>query len=212
MGFLDSIFGKKKAKPAPVKIEEYKVPAKPLVQIAEEPKPAPIPVSGIVEQAKSTLPIIPIKDLRLSAKGTECIKHDEAFRKKPYLDSKNVPTIGFGTTYYPDGRRVTLQDPFCTMEQALEWLAFHVENRCRAPMAKLIKVGMNQNQYDALTSFVYNAGEGGFATSTMLKLINQGKMKEAANEFPKWNKSGGEVIQGLINRRKREQALFMSDV
>jgi GH24 family phage-related lysozyme (muramidase) len=71
-----------------------------------------------------------------------------------------------------------------------------------------VKVDLNQNQFDALVSFVYNAGAANFGDSTMLTLINKGKFEEAADEFDKWVYSGGKKVNGLVNRRADEKALF----
>ena len=75
---------------------------------------------------------------------------------------------------------------------------------------QLVKVPLNQNQFDALVSICYNIGMGNFSKSTLLKKINQGDFKGASLEFEKWNKSGGIVLAGLVKRRLKEKALFIS--
>lgn len=77
-----------------------------------------------------------------------------------------------------------------------------------AAVNRNVKVPLTQNQFDALVSFTYNIGEGGLKSSSALRLLNQGKYGEAAQAMKLWNKSGGEVMQGLINRRNHEVALF----
>ncbi|WP_337827077.1 LysM peptidoglycan-binding domain-containing protein [Pseudonocardia sp. TMWB2A] len=77
-----------------------------------------------------------------------------------------------------------------------------------AAVNRNVKVPLTQNQFDALVSFTYNIGEGGLKSSSALRLLNQGKYGEAAQAMKLWNKSGGEVMQGLINRRNDEVALF----
>jgi lysozyme len=74
---------------------------------------------------------------------------------------------------------------------------------------RLVKVDLNQNQFDALTLLVYNIGAGAFQKSTLLRLLNQGKYVAAAAQFERWNKGGGRVLTGLVKRRKAEAALFM---
>ncbi len=188
------------------------------IQKSEPPKTPVCEISQPISLVQPT--VVPItvptptttKATSVSMNGIECIKHDEGFRKKPYLCTSNIPTIGFGTTYYEDGRKVTLQDEFITLERAMELLMHHVKTQIQEPLNKLIKTDLNQNQYDALTSFVYNVGIGNFGKSTMLKLINEGKMKEAAAEFHKWNKGNGKVVPGLVLRRQREADLFTRSV
>ena len=72
----------------------------------------------------------------------------------------------------------------------------------------LVKVPLTQHQYDALTSFAYNCGQGNLSKSTLLRYLNAGRYVDAANEFPKWNKAGGQVLQGLVARREWEKEWF----
>ncbi len=72
-----------------------------------------------------------------------------------------------------------------------------------------MKIPINQHQYDALVSLVFNIGRGNFAASTMLKKLNLSDYDGAAAEFPKWNKQAGKVLNGLTKRRAKEQALFL---
>jgi len=71
-----------------------------------------------------------------------------------------------------------------------------------------VTVEMTQNQFDALCSFVYNCGAGNFRASTLLKLLNQGAYKAAAQQFLRWDKANGKVLPGLTKRRAAEKALF----
>ena len=148
----------------------------------------------------------------ISRNGLKLIQEYEDFRAKAYLDIKGVPTIGFGTTYYQDGTKVQLGD-ICTRSQAEAWFV----NDCKALDAFLdrnvTQKKLTQNQFDALASFIYNVGRSAFIGSTMYRLIKLGKMKEAADEFLRWDKvtiNGKKVSsQGLLNRRKKERALFL---
>lgn len=148
----------------------------------------------------------------ISRNGLKLIQEYEDFRAKAYLDIKGVPTIGFGTTYYQDGTKVQLGD-ICTRSQAEAWFM----NDCKALDAFLdrnvTQKKLTQNQFDALASFIYNVGRNAFIGSTMYRLIKLGKMKEAAEEFLRWDKvtiNGKKVSsQGLLNRRKKERALFL---
>ena len=148
----------------------------------------------------------------ISRNGLKLIQEYEDFRAKAYLDIKGVPTIGFGTIYYQDGTKVQLGD-ICTRSQAEAWFM----NDCKALDAFLdrnvTQKKLTQNQFDALASFIYNVGRSAFLGSTMYRLIKLGKMKEAADEFLRWDKvtiNGKKVSsQGLLNRRKKERALFL---
>ena len=75
---------------------------------------------------------------------------------------------------------------------------------------KYVKVPLNQNQYDALCSFVYNLGATNFKNSTLLKKLNKKDYNGAANELPRWNKQKGKVLRGLTIRRQLEKDLFLS--
>jgi lysozyme len=69
---------------------------------------------------------------------------------------------------------------------------------------------LTQNQFDAVCSLVYNIGVGNFRSSTLLKRLNEGNVRAAADEFPRWNQAGGKVLAGLVARRGEERALFLS--
>jgi GH24 family phage-related lysozyme (muramidase) len=70
-----------------------------------------------------------------------------------------------------------------------------------------VKVPITDDQFGALVSFDFNTGS--LHKSTLLKKLNAGDYEGAANEFPKWNKAGGQVLRGLTRRRKSEQNLFL---
>ncbi len=72
-----------------------------------------------------------------------------------------------------------------------------------------VKVPINQNQFDALVSLTYNIGIGAFKDSTLLKKLNVKDYKGAAEQFPRWNRGGGRVLNGLVKRRKIEMELFL---
>lgn len=75
-----------------------------------------------------------------------------------------------------------------------------------------VTVALTQNQFDALVCFVVNVGCGNFRSSTLLKLLNQGKYADVAREFARWNKAAGKVMAGLTARRAAEAALFEKKV
>ena len=131
-------------------------------------------------------------------------------RLKAYLDTGGVPTIGWGTTVYPGGRRVKLGDT-CTEEEANEWLIEDIKASVQA-IKRLVKVQISQSMFDALVSFVYNLGSGNFSGSTLLKLINSSKFVEAAQQFSRWKYDNGKEQPGLVKRRAAEQKLFCDGI
>ena len=147
--------------------------------------------------------------MNISQKGIDLIKEFEGFSASPYLDSVKIPTIGFGTTKYPNGTSVKLSDAKCTKEQAEQWLQNALESFV-SDLNRLVKGRVAQNQFDALCSLVYNIGPSAFSNSTMLKCINAGKLELVPNEFLKWNRAGGQYSQGLMNRRIKEKNLWQT--
>ena len=144
----------------------------------------------------------------VSKNGLDLIKEFESFKSKPYLCPSQKATIGFGSTYYPDGKKVTLQDKEITEEKAFEILEYIANKDFGSNINKVVKVPLNQNQFDALVSFAYNIGNGNFNSSTLLRWLNQGNYKEASMQLLRWDKSKGIVLNGLTKRRKAEKALF----
>lgn len=142
---------------------------------------------------------------KTSEVGKSLIKSHEGFRAEAYVCPAGVVTIGYGTTTI-NGNSVTLGTKITTdeadqfLEEDLKIFEDAVNN--------LVRVNLNQNQFDALVSFVYNVGVGNFKKSTLLKKLNAGDYLNASSEFLKWNRGGGKVLKGLSNRRKAEQQLF----
>jgi lysozyme len=156
--------------------------------------------------------------MAIGAKAEELIKKFEADDINKYLDAYidpvGIPTIGYGSTYNYDAKRKVKLGDSITVDKAIEWL--RKETKTIAPQIKaLVKVPINQNQLDSLTSFVYNVGIGAFKSSTLLRLLNSGAPKsEVAAQFDRWNKgtiNGQKVIlPGLVRRRSEEKALFLA--
>ncbi|EAT6369384.1 lysozyme [Salmonella enterica] len=146
--------------------------------------------------------------MHTSDKGISLIKEFEGCRLTAYQDSVGVWTIGYGWTQPVDGKQicagVTIKQE--TAERLLKTGLVSYEN----DVAKLVKVGLNQSQFDALVSFTYNLGTRSLSTSTLLQKLNAGDYAGAADEFLRWNKAGGKVLNGLTRRREAERALFLS--
>ena len=148
--------------------------------------------------------------MMISNKGLELIKKYEGFRSEPYLCPASVPTIGFGSTYYPDGKKVTMQDDPITKEYA-EFMLCKMLKNYEDGVNRYVQTEINQNQFDALVSFAYNLGLGALKSSTLLKKVNNNPCDETIpNEFKKWVKAGGKVLNGLVKRREEESNLYIS--
>lgn len=148
--------------------------------------------------------------MQISQNGLNLIEHFEGLRLASYQDSVGVWTIGYGTTCYPSGQPVRKGET-CTVEQANSFIAHDVA-KFAAGVTNLVKVPVNQNQFDALVSFSYNLGLGALGGSTLLKKLNAKDYVGASNEFTKWNKAGGKVLDGLTLRRQSEHNLFIQKV
>lgn len=146
--------------------------------------------------------------MKTSDKGLALIKQFEGFSARPYLCPAGVPTIGYGATYYPDGRRVTMQDRPVTEADATAMLRAMLASY-EAGIARYVQVPLTQGQYDALVSFAYNLGLAALKSSTLLRLLNARNYAGAAAQFPRWNRAGGKVLPGLTRRREAERVMFL---
>ena len=146
--------------------------------------------------------------MKLDSKGYDLIKEFEGFSNRPYKCSANIPTIGYGNTFYPDGKRVSMLDKQITKEYADEIFKYVADNFA-FKVSKLIKSKVTQNQFNALVSFAYNVGIGNLEKSTLLKLVNINPNDAMiAKQFLRWNKAKGKELKGLTNRRIKESALY----
>ena len=143
--------------------------------------------------------------MKTSQVGINLIKHFEGFKAKPYLCPAKIPTIGYGATFYKDGKKVTLQDKPITEEGAEELLKLILKSFESIVMRK-IKIPLKQCQFDALVSHTYNTG----GSDTLFKLINQNAPDEQIRKWftTKYITGGGKRLQGLVNRRNAEAKLY----
>ena len=146
--------------------------------------------------------------MQTSEKGIALIKEFEGCKLTAYQDSVGVWTIGYGWTQPVDGKLIragmTIKQE--TAERLLKTGLVSYES----DVSRLVKVGVTQGQFDALVSFTYNLGARSLSTSTLLRKLNAGDYAGAADEFLRWNKAGGKVLNGLTRRREAERALFLS--
>jgi len=124
-----------------------------------------------------------------------------------YLDPIGVLTIGWGHTNH-HGRGFDSRSVWTQAECDSEFLA-DMEIFERA-VNDLVKVPINQDQFDALVSFAFNVGSGNLQASTLLRKLNARDFAGAAQEFKRWNKADGRVLPGLTRRRACEALLFQS--
>lgn len=141
----------------------------------------------------------------------------EGFRSHPYADSGNVWTIGYGTTTYPNGRRVQSTDRPITPEQALQMLEAHVNKAVVPTLSGLPGWNLlNANQQAACISMAYNIGARAFAGSSVAHDIAGGALEQVPAHMLLWNKAnvGGSMqpLLGLTNRREAEGKLFATPV
>ena len=147
--------------------------------------------------------------MKLSDNGFNILGELEGIVLRPYKDSVGIPTIGIGSTYYEDGTKVKMTDKAITKERAIQ-LAKNVVKSFEEQVNKSILLPMTQNQFDAMVLLCYNIGKSGFARSSVVRHFNLGNVQRAADSFLLWNKAGGRVVQGLVNRRNKERSLFLS--
>ena len=141
-----------------------------------------------------------------SKKCVDFIKKHEGLFLKSYLCPNNVATIGYGSTMWSDGRKVKLGEVI-SLEGAEKLLAWELEKKSVC----LQGLNLNQNQFDALLSFIYNVGVGAFKKSTLLKLIKLNPMDKGIRfQFMRWVNKGSSFERGLTKRRKAEADLYFT--
>jgi len=146
-------------------------------------------------------------EMSISPSGIDLIRNFESLRLNAYDDGVGVWTIGYGTTKYPNGIRVKKGDT-CTLDQAKAYMQNDLKS-FEQTVNNTVKVPLNQNQFDALVSLAYNIGSTAFKNSTLVRQLNEGNYKAAANQFNVWVNAGGKRMQGLVNRRAAERTLFL---
>lgn len=145
--------------------------------------------------------------LTYSQRGLILTEQYEGLETTAYFDKfAKVWTIGYGHT----GREV-VQGLVWTIQQCKQALNLDIQWAVAVVNENVIPT-INQNQFDALVDFTFNAGAGSFLTSTLLRLVNTSDFINAANEFGKWVHSRGVVVPGLVRRRAEEKTLFLSTV
>jgi lysozyme len=142
--------------------------------------------------------------MKVSPHGIEMIRRYEGERLEAYQDSVGVWTVGVGHTgkKVHKGMKISPEESVDLLRHDLEWV-----EKC---ISRNVKVPLNQHEYDALASFIFNLGCGAFHKSTLLKKLNANDRKGAAKEFAKWCHAGGKTLAGLVKRRESEAQEFLA--
>ncbi len=151
-----------------------------------------------------------MKITKTGEKGIALIKSFEGFESKPYKCPAGIPTIGYGATFYPGGKKVSMSDVAINESKATDLLKSMLGS-FEQYVDSYSRDDINQNQFDALVSFAYNLGPSNLKSSTLLKKVNANpKDPSIRNEFMKWNKAGGKELPGLTRRRQAEADLYFN--
>jgi lysozyme len=147
--------------------------------------------------------------------ATELCRRFEGYKAKPYLCPAGVPTIGYGSTFYGDGRKVTLQDPPMDEPTARALLVSELMHRYAPGTIRqcpiLLTLAMTANDWgklNAIVDFAYNLGVGRLQTSTLKRKINEQDWEGAKEQLMLWTRGGGKVLPGLVKRRQAECAVM----
>jgi len=147
-----------------------------------------------------------------SQRAVDLIKNFEGFFTDAYLCSAGVPTIGYGSTMWSDGKKIVIGQKI-SLDNAEKLLLWELRNKEHC----LNRLYLNQNQFDALMSFVYNVGCGNLLKSTLYKkaLLNPNDVT-IKDEFMKWNKARVKGVltelKGLTKRRTEESKLYYEQI
>jgi lysozyme len=133
----------------------------------------------------------------------------EGFRSKPYLCPAGIATIGYGSTYYSDGRKVTLEDAPMDEFNARALLMVELEHTYLPGVLRNCPIlATDEKKCNAIVDFVYNLGIGRLQTSTLKRKINAQEWEAAQEQLMLWTKGGGKVLPGLVKRRRSECLLL----
>ena len=141
--------------------------------------------------------------------AAELCRKYEGYRAKPYLCPANVATIGYGSTYYADGKKVTLQDPPMDEPTARALLLIELEHTYLPGVLRNCPIlATDVRKCNSIVDFAYNCGVGRLQTSTLKRKINASDWEGAKEQLMLWTKGGGKVLPGLLKRRISECALL----
>lgn len=133
----------------------------------------------------------------------------EGLYLKPYLCPAGVPTIGYGATFYQDGKKVSLRDKPITKEQAEDLLTYHLKQYFLKEVLLLCYTLDTESKTASILDFAFNVGLGNLKVSTLRKRILSKNWEDVPNQLMRWNKAQGRVLKGLTLRREAEKVLFI---
>jgi lysozyme len=140
--------------------------------------------------------------MHISDAGYELIKSFEGCELEAYQCAAGVWTIGYGHTK-------DVQEGDKWSEEKAEFMLWReLEEEYEHYINSLVTVPINQCQFDALVSWVYNLGPNNLKKSSMLRILNEGKYDEVPAQMKRWNKAGGKILEGLVRRREAESDMF----
>ena len=142
--------------------------------------------------------------MKTSAEGIALIKKFEGLELNSYQCSANVWTLGYGHT------QGVAEGDSCSEEEA-EIILVNDLKEFETYVNALVDVELDQNQFDALVAWTFNLGPTNVRTSTLLKKLNAGEYNDVPSEIKRWNRAGGQVLDGLIRRREAEALLFAGE-
>jgi lysozyme len=140
-------------------------------------------------------------EMKISQEGIKLIKNFEGCGLEAYQDSVGVWTIGYGTIKgVKEGDQINQDEAEHLLQEEMPEYEGYIN--------EMVNVPLEQNQFDALCSWVFNLGPTNLQSSTLLKVLNEGKYDEVPDQIVRWNKAGGEVLAGLVKRRQAEADMF----
>ena len=139
--------------------------------------------------------------MKISEDGLELIKKFEGCETTAYQDSVGVWTIGFGHTKgVEEGQPCSIEDAESMLANEMDEYEGYINN--------MVKVDLQQHEFDALVAWVYNLGPTNLGESTMLKVLNGGQFDRVPEEMNRWTRAGGKILEGLVRRRQAESLMF----
>ena len=141
--------------------------------------------------------------MKISEDGLELIKKFEGCETTAYQDSVGVWTIGFGHTKgVEEGQTCSIEDAESMLADEMDEYEGYINN--------MVKVELQQHEFDALVAWVYNLGPTNLGESTMLKVLNGGQFDRVPEEMNRWTRAGGKILEGLVRRRQAESLMFQN--
>lgn len=145
--------------------------------------------------------------MKTSDRGLEAITAHEGLRLRIYKDAAGLDTIGVGHLLTPEDKRSGRFRDGITRQAAMDLLRDDIKIAEKA-VNDAVRVPLEQHEFDALVSFVFNVGTGAFRSSTLLDFLNDGGYDEVPAQLARWNKAGGRPVSGLTKRRAAEARMW----